>query len=109
MNILDGLKMYKIALARTQNNRQHEAICLVIETLTTTIVGIILIIQTKSIVFLASAYLVGSILSSIYIWLKTAYISVPFKYAKWEDIAYLFKKSIIFIFSAFFNSCIIKY
>ena len=32
MNILDGLKMYKIALARTQNNRQHEAICLVIGT-----------------------------------------------------------------------------
>ena len=108
MNALDSLKGYKIALARVENNQQHEALCFIIETFFTTIFAIAFVAYFKNITSLSFAYFVGSLLSSIYIWQKTKWISKPFLKAKKSDVMYLFKKILPFIFSSFLTIALVS-
>ena len=108
MNALDSLKGYKIALARVENNQQYEAVCFIVETFFTTIFAIGFVTYFKNITSLSLAYLVGSILSSIYIWRKTQWISRPFLQAKKSDVMYLFKKILPFIFSSFLTIALVS-
>tara|TARA_A100001015_G_scaffold218269_1_gene245322 strand:+ start:347 stop:1723 length:1377 start_codon:yes stop_codon:yes gene_type:complete len=101
MNIIDSLKLYKIALVRTQNNREYEAICVMIETILTSIVGILIIWKTANITLFACGYLGSSIMSSIYIWNKASNISESFLKAEYRYVKQLLKKIAPFIISAF--------
>ncbi len=101
MNAIDSLKMYYIAIIRAQNNRQYEAIAFMIETLVTSILGIVLIWQTGSILFLSLAYLSGSLLSSCYILFKSKNIINSLRTAKAEHIKYILKKLLPFTLAAF--------
>ena len=62
MNIIDSIKQFNITITRAILKQELESICFLIETILTSILGIILVYKFNSILALSLAYLMGRLL-----------------------------------------------
>ncbi|MEK9726955.1 MAG: flippase [Candidatus Margulisiibacteriota bacterium] len=101
MNVIDNLKQYNIMLARANFKQEYESLCFIIETLLTSGLGIILVWSFGNITSLAIAYLIGSMVAAIYIWLKTKKYTEPISKANKAKLKTLLLNMLPFSLSIF--------
>jgi O-antigen/teichoic acid export membrane protein len=102
MNIIDSIKQFNITITRAILKQELESICFLIETILTSILGIILVFKFNSILALSAAYLMGSIASFIFITTKTIKYVLPFSNINTTQLKQLLLKMIPFTLSGFF-------
>ena len=101
MNTVDGIKQYWITLNRAYLKQEHESIAFILETVLTSILGVLAIIYAKNITNLALAYLIGSLIASIYLRIVTRHLIESVRKTKVVVFKRLFIKMLPFTISIF--------